>query len=119
MPMDMFNGAIEHFMMAVATGCIHILELIGVVIIMLSAVRAVYHYFKRTPGMRLRFAEGMALALEFKLGGEILRTVVVRDWNEIAMVGAIIALRGFLTFLIHWEIKGEEARSQLKQNDQG
>ena len=117
MPMDMFNGAIEHFMMAVATGCIHILELIGVVIIMLSAVRAVYH--KRTPGMRLRFAEGMALALEFKLGGEILRTVVVREWSEIAMVGAIIVLRGFLTFLIHWEIKGEEARSQLKQNDQG
>lgn len=111
--MEMFNGAIEHFMMVAVTCCIHILELIGVVIIMLSALRALYHYCRHTPGMKLKFAEGMALALEFKLGGEILRTVVVREWNEIAIVGAIIALRGFLTFLIHWEIKGEEARTQL------
>lgn len=114
--MEIFNGAIERFMMVTVTGCIHILELIGVVIIMLSALRALYHYFRRTPGMRLKFAEGMALALEFKLGGEILRTVVARDWNEIAIVGAIIALRGFLTFLIHWEIKGEQSRSQSEQS---
>lgn len=49
------------------------------------------------------------MALEFKLGGEILRTVVVRDLKEIALVGAIILLRAALTFLIHWEIKNEEA----------
>ena len=46
--------------------------------------------------------------LEFKLGSEILRTVVVRDWKEIGIVGGIIALRAALTFLIHWEIKEEE-----------
>ena len=48
------------------------------------------------------------MALSFKLGGEILRTVVVRDMSEIMQVGAIIILRAALTFLIHWEIKNEE-----------
>ena len=48
------------------------------------------------------------MALEFKLGGEILRTVVARDMSDIVQVGAIIILRAALTFLIHWEIKNEE-----------
>lgn len=49
------------------------------------------------------------MGLEFKLGSEILRTVVVREFSEILIVGAIILLRAALTFLIHWEIKTEEA----------
>ena len=50
----------------------------------------------------------MALGLEFKLGSEILRTVVVRELSEVALVAAIIVLRAALTFLIHWEIKVEK-----------
>lgn len=55
-------------------------------------------------------AQGIALSLEFKLGGEVLRTVIVREWSELAILGAVIVLRGALTFLIHWEIKTEESR---------
>ena len=57
-------------------------------------------------------AKGIALALEFKMGGEVLRTVIVREWSELAILGAIILLRGALTFLINWEIKNEEKRLQ-------
>ena len=53
-------------------------------------------------------AQGIALALEFKMGGEVLRTVVVREWAELGILGAIIVLRGALTLLIHWEIRNEE-----------
>ena len=60
--------------------------------------------------MRLGLAEGIALALEFKLGGEVLRTAVVRTPSELIILGAIILLRGALTFLIHWEIKNEESK---------
>ena len=52
------------------------------------------------------------MGLEFKLGSEILRTVVVRDLSEIAIVGAIILLRAALTFLIHWENKNEEEEAK-------
>lgn len=41
------------------------------------------------------------------MGSEILRTVIVRQWEEIGTVAGIIALRAALTFLIHWEIKEE------------
>ena len=53
--------------------------------------------------------EGIAISLEFKMGSEVLRTVVVRQWEELGILGAVILLRGLLTFLIHWEIKHEEA----------
>ena len=56
------------------------------------------------PDIRLDLARSLALGLEFKLGGEILRTVIARDLTELLLVGAIIVLRGALSFLIHWEI---------------
>lgn len=54
-------------------------------------------------------SQGIAISLEFKMGSEVLRTVVVREWEELGILGAVILLRGLLTFLIHWEIKHEEA----------
>ena len=59
--------------------------------------------------------QGIALALEFKMGGEVLRTVVVREWSELGILGAIIVLRAMLTFLIHWEIKNEKRETQEEQ----
>ncbi len=82
----------------------HGLEMMGVVVLVIGATKAFIGYFSKHSNVRLNLAQSMALALEFKLGGEILRTVVARDWNEILTVGAIIILRGVLNFLIHWEI---------------
>ena len=45
----------------------------------------------------------------------LLRTVVVREWSELGILGAIILLRGVLTFLIHWEIKNE--KNEIAQNE--
>ena len=82
---------------------------VSAVSVVVSGALGVVHYIRRDPETRLKLAQGLAMALEFKLGGEILRTVVVRDLLEIAVVGAIILLRAALTFLIHWEIKKEKA----------
>ena len=85
-----------------------IFEFVGVFVIIISGLRGIWDYIKHNPSIRLNLATGMALGLEFKLGSEVLRTVVVRDLSEIATVAAIIALRAALTFLIHWEIKIEK-----------
>ena len=82
-------------------------EAVGVAVILAAGLRGVADCLQRQPSARLRLARGMALGLEFKLGSEILRTVVVRDLGEIALAGAIILLRAALTFLIHWEIRAE------------
>lgn len=84
-------------------------EFVGVFVIILAGLRGVRDYMKNNPQIRLNLAIGMALGLEFKLGSEILRTVIVRELSEIATVAAIIVLRAALTFLIHWEIKEEKA----------
>ena len=67
--------------------------------------------------IRLNLAQGIALALEFKMGGEVLRTVVVREWSELGILGAIIVLRAMLTFLIHWEIKNEKRETKEEQGE--
>lgn len=95
----------ESYVYSGITLIIHMLELMGVVIIVSGAIRDfLWHITDRAANIRLDLARSMALGLEFKLGGEILRTVIVREWSEILIVGAIIALRAALSFLIHWEI---------------
>ena len=90
-----------------------LLEFIGSAIIVVTAIRALINLLRgKKDGIRLDLAQGIALALEFKLGGEVLRTVIVREWKELIILGAIIVLRGALTFLIHWEI-GLETKKVL------
>ena len=92
-------------------------ELVGIAILLITVGKAIVGYFRKDEHIRLDLAEGIALALEFKLGGEVLRTVIVREWTELLILGAIIALRGALTLLIHWEISVEEKREKTMLDD--
>lgn len=89
------------------------IELVGVAVLLYAIVRAVIGLFRKQPRVRLHLAEGIALALEFKVGGELLRTVIVRNWDELLILGSIILLRAALTFLIQWEIKIEKKNDIL------
>jgi len=96
----------EQLFHAAITAIIHLLETMGVIVILFGAARDFIWYFTgKAVNVRLDLARSLALGLEFKLGGEILRTVIARDLREMAAVGAIILLRGALSFLIHWEIR--------------
>jgi len=95
-----------------------IAEMIGISILIITAVKCFVKYFKKDEHLRLELAQGIALALEFKLGGEVLHTVIAREWADLLILGAIIALRGVLTLLLHWEIKIEEDRENLQLLDQ-
>ena len=101
--------------------CTILMELFGIIVLVCNAVRCFVRWVRREKEIRLTLAQGIALALEFKLGGEVLRTVVVRTWAELGILGAIILLRGALTMLIHWEIRDEkqalaQERAAGKQN---
>ena len=102
--LDMLHIILEN----IVDGAILLFEFIGVGIIIFSGIRGFFLYIRRSPDTKLTLAKGLTMGLEFKMGIEILRTVVVRDWKEIGIVAGIIALRAALTFLIHWEIKEEE-----------
>lgn len=93
--------------------CIILLEFIGLTVLMCSALKNIWGFLTGDPHIRLSLAEGIALALEFKLGSEVLRTVVVREESELIILGTIILMRAALTFLIHWEIKNEHRAEKM------
>lgn len=96
--------------------CTVVLELFGIIVLVSTAVSCFVQWIRNKRQLiRLNLAQGIALALEFKMGGEVLRTVVVREWSELGILGAIIVLRAMLTFLIHWEIKNEKRETQEEQ----
>ena len=82
-------------------------EIIGVVMIVLTAIRGVIAWVRKNPHARLIAAEGIAIALTFKMGGEVLRTVIVRDWKELLILGAVVLLRVIMAVIIHFEIRAE------------
>ncbi len=108
--MELFHELLN----AVVDVAIMLFEFMGVAVIVAAGIQGIWNYVRRDTLTRLKLAKGMAMALEFKLGSEILRTVVVRDLSEIAIVGAIIVLRAALTLLIHWEIKNEKAEVEAE-----
>ncbi len=99
---------LEFILEHIAEFAILMFEYIGVGVIAISGVRGLINYIRKRPDTRLILAQGLAMGLEFKLGSEILRTVIVRSMQEILIVGGIIVLRATLTILLHWEIKNEK-----------
>lgn len=99
---------LHEILIAITEGAILLFEYMGVLVLIFAGAVGIFNYFRKNPYTRLNLAKGMAMGLEFKLGSEILRTVVVRQWTEILLVAGIILLRAALTLLIHWEIKNEK-----------
>ena len=114
--MHVFIDNMELMLAYIVEICTILLELFGIAVLVYTAIKCFIQWVKRdNRHLRLNLAEGIALSLEFKMGSEVLRTVVVRNWEELGILGAVILLRGLLTFLIHWEIKNEE--NALEKNN--
>ena len=106
----MLEHVIELCLPTIISAC----ELMGIFVVAVTAVRAFWLYcvgmVTRTPkNIKFQLAEGLATSLEFKMAAEILKTVLVRDLNELMVLGAVILLRALLSLLIHIEMKGEHA----------
>ncbi len=61
-------------------------------------------------GIRLRLGRWLALALEFQLAADILKTAVSPSWDDIGKVAAIIVLRTALNFFLDREIEQAEGK---------
>ena len=110
--------SLEHVFTIVVQYSILLMELIGVLIILWTVVQCFHCMIHRKQrNLRLLLAHGIAFALEFKLGGEVLRTILARDFKEIGMIACVIVLRAALTFLLHWEVKEEHEEDETGKND--
>ena len=111
-----FKELLEIALQYIVAICTVGLELAGIIVLVSSAVVCFVRWTRRDRDeLRLDLAQGIATALTFKMGGEVLRTVVVREWSELGILGAIIVLRAALTFLINWEITNEKKEKTEKR----
>ena len=60
--------------------------------------------------VRLRLGRWLALALEFELGADILRTAIAPTWSEIGQLAAIAAVRTALNYFLQKEIDSAAVR---------
>lgn len=93
---------------------IPICELIGIFVVAVSSIKCFWHYLvslfkKERFDIKFELANGLALSLEFNMAAEILKTVLVRDFEELTVLAIVIVLRALLSFLIHFEMKHRES----------
>lgn len=110
---DYFINGYEKILHTVAVVTIYLLELIGIFIILIGTIKALALIFskitkKQSANIVISLGKSLALALEFKMGAEIINTVVVRDLKELGILAVVILIRALLSLLIHWEIKNEK-----------
>ena len=98
------------------------LELVGILIIIIGSFRALVRLFtcllnKRPFHVVIDLGKALSLALEFKMGAEIIKTVIIHNIEELAILGIVIVIRALLAFIIHWEIRTEEKDKFLQGNN--
>lgn len=89
---------------------VFILEFMGVFVVFWTCIKSFVEYIQNTfmkkhNAIQTHLAKGLATGLEFKLGAEILKTLVVHDLDELLVLGAVFALRALMSILIHFELK--------------
>src|SRR5919112_4583287 len=63
--------------------------------------------------IRLRLARGMLLALDFEVGSDILKTILVPSFNELAILAVIVTIR----IALSWSLSKEIDRHNDDLND--
>ena len=124
---EAFVNNYEHILHNIAEVAALSLEFIGVAIIVIGSIKSLVQLINnlirhRRINIVIELGKTLALALEFKMGAEIIKTVIVHDLQELAVLGIVILIRALLAFLIHWELKmekkGEKAELPEKKDEQ-
>lgn len=98
---------------------INILDAMGILILLVGVFSSFFKYIKglinkTNPSIKYDLANILVTALDFKLAAEILKTVIIKNMDDLIIVGAIFILRVVMTFVLEREIKIEEADKKRK-----
>ena len=120
---EAFIGKYQEILHYIAEFSVHTLELIGILIIVIGSIKSVVLVIsqlrRKTPvNVVISLGRSLSLALEFKMGAEIINTVIVRDLGELGILAVVIVIRALLAVLIHWEMKMEQKKGhELSKQD--
>ena len=111
---------------SIAQAAATVVEAIGVLVVAAGVLRAGVVYVaalarRARPfppdALRQDLGRSLALALEFLLGADILRTAVEPTWEEIARLAAIAAIRTVLNVFLQRELEAESASRHREAGD--
>ena len=85
---------------------IHIFELMGIFILLIGTFTAFYQYNKNF-NIKYEFSDAMVTTLDFKLAAEILKTVIIKDLNELIILASVFIIRIIMTFALEKEMKND------------
>ena len=101
-------------------------EACGALVIGVAVVQALIRYLqflamrrgheRETERIRVGLGRSLAVALEFALASDILKTAVAPTWNAIAQLAAIIVLRTALNYFLEREIRHAEADERARRD---
>ena len=103
--------ALEEFVKVITLSLSSVVEGIAAIIIAHAMIRCVFLYGRSTLTsakidnltIRLQLGKTLALALEFLLAADVLRTAVAPNWDDIGKLAAIAALRTTLNYFLEKE----------------
>ncbi|ABW19669.1 DUF1622 domain-containing protein [Alkaliphilus oremlandii] len=103
---------LHHLIELVVPNIIYLLELFGVFIITLTAIKCFIRYAMRgfdlsDDVIKIELARALSLGLTFLLGGEILSTMFAKDLKQIYVIVGIVVIRVAITYVLHWEISSD------------
>ncbi len=115
-----FLGTATQYLASGVEGCAALLIALAAI---QATIRAILQFFRRsqyetqpehptTEDIRLRLGRWLALALEFELGADILRTAIAPTWAEIGQLAAIATIRTLLNYFLQQEIDRAARRQQ-------
>jgi uncharacterized membrane protein len=118
----------EEFVKLVTVYLARLVEIGAAAIIGFASLKALFHYFMgiiRPDGaifpkseIRLSLGRTLALALEFLLGADILKTAVAPTWNDIGQLAAIAVLRTGLNYFLERELREADKKRETEQRQQ-
>ena len=119
-PAPAVDPLIESTLVTVVSYLTIFAEICGALVIGIAVIQALAQYFRfllrrghedaAKDDIRLRLGRSLAVALEFALAADILKTAVAPTWNVIAQLAAIVVLRTMLNYFLEREIRHVEER---------
>lgn len=116
------DGRVEDFVKGLTLYLARFVEVAAAVVIGIASLRSLWGYFAnviRPAGgavpkdeIRLSLGRSLALALEFELGADILKTAVAPTWNDIGQLAAIADLRTALNYFLERELEQAQERGR-------
>ena len=101
------------------------LEFTSVICIIIGFITGLYLLFKKTPvkstplhrRVKLQFGGWLALALEFQLASDIVKTTIAPSYENLIQLAAVAIIRTFLSYFLNREIREDLELLKIKTEE--